>query len=382
MRIEQIELVDVVVPARAGAVNSRDLDKPLHKMASGVDAAWTRQFDEFSKTIVIASTDDGTVGYGESLRDPDPDIMAAMASRFIGTDPRGLAWQQLPIARTREYDAFELLVIDLLGKAAGVPASTILGGRLRDTVHVGAWSGHRTPTDAAEIAAEAVSAGATTLKLKCELEDDIVGVAEAVRRRCGDAINLIFDPNERLHELRHATRIVQGLERVGNVLCLEDPLPRWDLGAYRELRARTSVPIAVHVALGYGLHGQRISDVTRCIGERAADVFNLSAGICDFLRMAHIADGAQLPYWHGSEIDLGIMEAGAVHAAAATANATLPSDIFGGRIRESDLLVEPLELIGAHVRVPSGHGLGVDVDPALLAQYAVSRVSISDQAAA
>ena len=31
---------------------------------------------------------------------------------------------------------------------------------------------------------------------------------------------------------------------VGNVLCLEDPLPRWDLTAYAELRERTTVPIA------------------------------------------------------------------------------------------------------------------------------------------
>jgi muconate cycloisomerase len=382
MRIEQIELVDVVVPARAGAVNSASLDKPLHKMASGIDAAWTRQFDEFVKTIVIATTDDGTIGYGESLRDPDPEVMTAMARRLIGTDPRRLAWQQLPVGRTREYDAFELLVIDLQGKAAGVPASTVLGGALRDAVHVGAWSGHRTASDAAEIAAEAVSGGASTLKLKCELEDDVVGIAEAVRRRCGDAITLIFDPNERFHELRHATRIAKGLERVGNVLCLEDPLPRWDLAAYRELRSRTTVPIAVHVALGYGAHGQRISDVTRSITERAADVLNLSAGISDFLRMAHIADGAQLPYWHGSEIDLGIMEAGAVHAAAASAGATLPSDIFGRRIRETDLLVEPLEVSGAQVRVPAGHGLGVEVDPALLARYTVYRTTITEPAAA
>lgn len=381
MRIEQIELVDVIVPARAGAVNSPSLDKPLHKMASGIDPAWTRQFDEFAKTIVIATTEDGTVGYGESLRDPDPDVMTAMASRLIGVEPRRLAWQQLPMARTREYDAFELLVIDLLGKAAGVPASTILGGALRESVHVGAWSGHRTAADAAEIAAEAVGAGASTLKLKCELEDDVVGIADAVRRRCGDEITLIFDPNERFHELRHATRIARGLERIGNVLCLEDPLPRWDLGAYRELRSRTSVPVAVHVALGYGTHGQRISDVTRSITERAADVFNLSAGIAHFLRMAHIADGAQLPYWHGSEIDLGIMEAGMVHATAATANATLPSDIFGRRIRETDLLVAPLELSGTHVRVPTGPGLGVDVDLALLARYEVSRTVITEAAA-
>ena len=376
MRIEQIELIEVLVPARAGAVNSASLDKPLHKMASGADAAWTRQFDEFSKVILIATTDTGTIGLGESLRDPDPLVLEAMARTLVGTEIADLRWQALPLAKVREYDGFELLVLDLLGKLAGLPLAALLGGSYRDEVPVGAWSGHRTPEDAAEIAAAAQARGATTLKLKCELEDDVVGIAAAVLQSCGPTFALIFDPNERFDELRHAVHIAHGLEKVGNVLCLEDPLPRWDLGAYAELRARTSIPIAVHVALGYQSHGQRISDVTSAINSRAADVFNFSSGVADFLRMAHVADAAGRPYWHGSEIDLGIMEAGAVHVAAASAGATLPSDIFGRLIRESDLLATPLQFTGAGVRVPDGAGLGVEIDADQLARYEVARTVV------
>lgn len=377
MKIAQIELIEVSVPARAGAVNSASLDKPLHKMASGADGAWSRQFDEFAKVVLVATTDDGTVGLGESLRDPNLEVMRAMARRLVGVDVTRLRWQALPFAKVREYDGFELLVLDLLGKRAGLPLASLLGGAYRDEVPVGAWSGHRTPEDAAEIAAAAQARGATTLKLKCELEDDVVGIAAAVREACGSGFSLIFDPNERFEELRHAVRIAQGLERIGNVLCLEDPLPRWDLGAYAELRARTSIPIAVHVALGYQSHGQRITDVTTAVTSRAADVFNFSSGIADFLRMAHIADAAGRPYWHGSEIDLGIMEAGAVHAAAASAGATLPSDIFGRAIRESDLLATPLTFTGAAVHVPQGPGLGVDLDDDAIARYEVSRTVVT-----
>lgn len=218
--------------------------------------------------------------------------------------------------------------------------------------------------------------GATTLKLKCELEDDVVAIASAVRDACGDGIRLIFDPNERFEELRHAIAIARGLEQVGNVLCLEDPLPRWDLESYAELRSRTSVPIAVHVALGYSSHGQSIQDVTRSISSRAADVFNFSSGIADFIRMAHVADAAKRPYWHGSEIDLGVMEAGYVHVSAASAGATLPSDIFGRGIRESDMLAEPLQFEGDVVRVPTGPGLGVALDANQVAKYEVARVAV------
>lgn len=381
MKIQQIEIIDVVVPARSGVINSPSLDKGLHKMVSGADAAWTRQFDEFPKSLLVATTDDGTIGYGESLRDPDPQVLRTMAERLVGADVTSLRWQALPLAKVREYDAFELLVLDLLGKRAGLSVSALVGGALRDEVAVGAWSGHRTADDAGRVAAAAQSAGAKSLKLKCEVDDDVVGIAAAVRDACGPGFGLIFDPNERFHELRHAVRIAQGLEQIGNVICLEDPLPRWDLGAYAELRAKTEIPIAVHVALGYLSHGQRITDVTSAIAARAADVFNFSSGIADFLRMAHIADAAGRPYWHGSEIDLGIMEAGAVHVAAASAGATLPSDIFGRAVRKTDLLVTPLEFRGSTVAVPTGPGLGVELDLEQVAAYEIRRSVISERSA-
>lgn len=377
MRIEQIELVEVRVPARPGVVNSPQLDKPLHKLASGVDEAWSRQFDEFPKALIVATTDDGTIGLGESLRDPDRSVLEAMARRLVGARVEDLRWQALPFAKTREYDGFELMVLDLLGKRADLPVASILGGQLRDRVRVGAWSGHRTPEDAGEVAAAAQARGASSLKLKCELDDDVVGIAAAIRDACGRGFGVIFDPNERFDELRHAVRIAAELEKVGNVLCLEDPLPRWDLEAYAELRARTSVPVAVHVALGYLAHGQRISDVTRAIGTRAADVFNFSSGIADFVRMAHVADAAHKPYWHGSEIELGVMEAGYVHVAAATAGCVLPSDIFGRTVRESDLLRTPLELVGDEVAVPAGPGLGVELDAGEVVRYETSRTLIT-----
>lgn len=380
MRIEQIELIEVQVPARPGVVNSAHLDKPLHKLASGIDEAWSRQFDEFPKALIVATTDDGTTGLGESLRDPDGAVLEAMARRLVGARIEDLRWQSLPFAKTREYDGFELMVLDLIGKRAGLPVAQVIGGSLRDRVPVGAWSGHRSADDVGGVAAAAQARGATSLKLKCDLDDDVVGIAAAIRDACGPDFGVIFDPNERFDELRHAVRIAAGLERVGNVICLEDPLPRWDLAAYAELRARTTVPVAVHVALGYSAHGQRITDVTETISTRAADVFNFSSGIADFLRMAHVADAARKPYWHGSEIDLGVMEAGHVHAAAASAGCTLPSDVFGRDVRESDLLRSPLDLVGDHVAVPDGPGLGVELDPAEVARYERRRTVITAEA--
>ena len=78
---------------------------------------------------------------------------------------------------------------------------------------------------------------------------------------------------------------------------------------------------------------------------------------------------AAKPCWHGSEVDLGILEAGYVHAAASAPACRWPSDIFGRLIREHDLLAEPLSFEGKYVKVPEGPGLGVELDRRALERY-------------
>lgn len=376
MKITRVDFVEVRVPARPGAINSPETDHPLHKLAHEGRAAWSLQFDEVSKWLLLVRCDDGTVGLGESLRGARVEALRTMASALIGADVARLPWAALPLPRSREYEGFECAVYDLAGKLAGLPLAELLGGRRRDRVLVAAWSGHRTPDDAVAVAERALTAGIHHLKFKCALEDDVVAWARGIREACGDAMCITLDPNERWDELRHATARARALEAIGNVACLEDPLPRWDLAAYAELRARTAIPIAVHVALGYAEHGQRPQDVLQALRERAADVFNFSGGIADFARLATVADLAGRPYWHGSEIDLGVLEAAYVHAAAATAGCTLPSDVFGRRIREHDLLREPLALAGDWVAVPAGPGLGVALDEAAVERYAIGKFTV------
>ncbi len=376
MRIQEIEIVWVRVPAHRGAVNSPELDHPLHKMSDGLSDAWTVQFDTVEKHLLIARCDDGTTAVGEGLRGVRRDLVQALAGRLVGRSVEQLQWRALPIPRSRAYDGFEILVLDLLGKAWGAPVHALLGGAVRSHVDVGAWSGHRTPADAATIATRAVADGFTTLKLKCDANDDLGKIASAVKDAVGDALSLIFDPNERLGEVRSAVQALRQLEQVGNVVCVEDPLPHWDLESYRHLRERTDVPIALHVALGYAEHGQRMQDLLSAHALRAADIYNLSGGVADFLQMSQIADVQGVPYWHGSEVDLGVMEAAHVHTAAVSPGCVIPSDVFSRLIREDDLLAQPLKIEAGAVLVPSGPGLGVDIDPRALDKYATERTTV------
>ena len=83
-----------------------------------------------------------------------------------------------------------------------------------------------------------------------------------------------------------------------------------------------------------------------------------------------IARSANLSSWHGSGVDLGILEAMYVHQVHAAASCIWPSDIFGRMIRRHDLLKTPIKIEGSYAYLPQdGYGLGVQLDRDALERY-------------
>ena len=127
--------------------------------------------------------------------------------------------------------------------------------------------------------------------------------------------------------------------------------------------------VVTHVSLPYCVHGQHITDAIKAIREDCCDGFNFNGSMASFVMLAGLGALDDKPCWHGSEVDLGILEAGYVHAAAASPSCIWPSDIFGRLVREHDLLTSPLTFEGKHVLVPEGPGLGVELDAQAIEKY-------------
>ena len=370
MKVRRIILDEVVVRARPDSVNSPELNHPLHMLPHGGRAAWSVQFDEIPKLIIRLETDSGITGLGECYRGVPLQAVRDIGTGLLGTDLATLNLQNLPLPAGRLYDGFECAILDAMGKHTGRSLSEILGGRYRDQVYCGYWTGHRTVADAARKAAEGRAKGFDCIKFKCASTDPVVAWCQAIREACGPEFKVILDPNQRFENLPTARRLADDLAKVGNVLCLEDPIARWDLESLALLRKLSPLPLALHVALPYNEMGfQHPTDVIRAVRLDACDYFNFNGGLFPVKRLATIADLARKPWWHGSEVDLGILEASYVHKCAACEGATLPSDIFGELVRENDLIREPLRFTGPQVAVPTGPGLGVELDLEALARY-------------
>jgi muconate cycloisomerase len=353
------------------------LNRPLHQLAYAGQLGFTVQFDAMPKAILRLYTDEGIVGFGECYRGIPVEQLAQVARNLLGCNIRSLNIQCLPIPAGRLYDGFECAILDALGKALEVPIYLLLGGCYRNRVECSYWTGHRTVDDAARKAKEGQDKGFTTIKFKCDLDDPVVEWCQAIRDACGRSYRVILDPNRRWENVAYTLQRSERLQQIGNVLCLEDPLPRWNFTEYQVLRNRCSLPIALHVSLPYLEMGQMPTDVIEGIRYAACDFFNLNGGCFPVKRLADTAQLAGIPFWHGSEVDLGILEASYVHKASACANCTLPSDIFGRLVREHDLLRQPLQFDGRFVSVPVTPGLGVELDEDALANYSIYECEVT-----
>ena len=374
MRITGTTITKVRVPVQSDTVNSPHWG----------DDGWP----QVPKFIIEVHTDEGLTGLGETYRGVGEDAVRSMAAALEGKDPLELCWQDLPQggdvstalvgynspkyrardyelvrAKNAAYDAFEIAIFDLAGKALGVPVHRLLGSAYRDRVPVDFWFGRRSPEDAGRRAKLARELGYHGLKMKNALEDPTVAQVEAITAAAGRDFTITIDPNERFYRPAEAIRLARELERFPNVLCFEDPFPKWNLDWYRLFREKTTIPVALHLGSS--------RDVVNAIKAEACDYMNLGAGMVNFVKCAAIADAAGILIWHGSGVDLGLLEAAYTHVSSVARNCVLPSDIFGRLIREHDLLATPLEIRDGCVTVPTGPGLGVELDRDALERYRV-----------
>ncbi len=372
MRITETDIWPVVVPTRADAVNSPDWG----------DDGW----GGMEHILIRVHTDEGLIGLGETQRGVPRSAVQSAAEALAGQDPLRIRLQEIPLDRDISqalvgaaslkypprlhelrmphgpaYDAFEMALFDLVGKALGVPVHKLLGGAYRDRVPVDFWFGRRSPEDAHRLAKRAREMGYHRLKMKNALGDPTVEQVDAITRAAGPDFQITIDPNERFYRPAEAIRLARELERYPNVAMFEDPMPKWNLDWYKLFRQKTSVPVTLHLGSP--------QDVINAIKAEACDYMNLGGSMVSFVKCAAIADAAGIPIWHGAGVDLGLLETSYVHASSVCRNCVLNGDIFGRLIREHDLLATPLEIKDGHATVPQKPGLGVELDMDAVEKY-------------
>lgn len=352
LRITRVELFRVVVPMQPDIINSPEF---------GADAL--TEFPSIPKFIVKIYTDAGIVGIGETSRGL-PEAPVRRNAQFLeGKNILDLNLTRLGLPGGAGYAGFEMALYDAVGKAAGWPVWRLLGGLAQPKVLVNYWCGRKTPADMRRVAERAVAGKFRGIKIKGRPGDPVVKAVEAIAA-VDPRLKVTVDFNGYHKTVEEFLPIGQGLDAIGNILVLEDPINKADLAGYRELRRRLKSPLALHLG--------DPKEMLKAIAAEACAIFNTgpNPSMASFLHNAYLAGAAGMPVWHGSGHELGILDAAMLHTCAASANCTLPSDILSHQ-RVDDLIAKPIEIRESYAIVPDRPGLGVELDEEAVRRYQV-----------
>jgi muconate cycloisomerase len=276
--------------------------------------------------------------------------------------------------------AVEFAFYDLTGRSLGVPVTTLLGGRLRESVPVthsiGLISAEEAAVEAELVAAE----GIKTIKVKVGVDPQRdISVVGAVRAAAGPAMNLCVDANEGWKTPGEAIRTIRAMEKF-NLIYVEQPV----MGIERLAEvARAIDPPVMADESAWNAH-----DVVQIIEHRAAQIVSIyttkPGGLYKGMEVGAVCRAAGILCNVNGSIETGVGNLANVHLAAACPAVTLSNVIpvstpaehqhgqVGGIFYTDDLIAAPMRLVDGAIQVPAGPGMGIDVDEAKVARYRVA----------
>lgn len=360
-------------------------------------------FPERNSMLVRITTSDGVVGWGEGGQYGPPEPPAAcidkvLAPRLIGrpaTEPVRISEDLYAFSRDfgqkgtyiEALSAIDIALWDIWGKVTNQPVHKLMGGAFRTAIPAYGtgcyYPDYFEDTDRmmAALADEVRGyreSGIAAIKIKVgllpvELDAERVAI---VREAVGPGTLLMADANH-AYNATTAIRMGRALEKNG-VLWFEEPVPPEDRAGYRRVRDALDVAIAGGES-EFTRFGFRDLLLEGCIDIAQPDIC-ASGGFSEWQKIIALTSSfgvLTIPHVWGSGIAV---------AAALQAIATLPPIPYTARgvslqnepmlefdrthnpLRD-DLLTTRFELIDGCVAVPSGPGLGVEIDEDKLAAF-------------
>ena len=282
------------------------------------------------------------------------------------------------IARGNRFakSALETALLDAQGKRLGVSVATLLGGAVRTHLPV-LWTlaSGDTARDIDEAERFLQSRRHNTFKLKIgrrAIADDVAHVSR-IKQALGDRARVTVDVNQAWNEADAAGAIAR-LEAAGIDL-IEQPIPRTNLAGMARLAARFVVPIMADEAV---CSPEDALDIAR-LG--AADVLALkiakSGGLYGMTRTAAVGDAAGMALYGGTMLEGSVGSVASAHGFAALPRLAWGTELFGPLLLKDDIVVNPPRYADFDMHLPSGPGLGLEIDEHKLAFYRRDRAATS-----
>ncbi|MAX27404.1 MAG: glucarate dehydratase [Phycisphaeraceae bacterium] len=338
----------------------------------------------FLRTVLELITDEGIVGLGEVGGGDQRAALTKLKPRIIGLDPFHLEVIKLKVLRSiyylsnsRLYGAIEMACLDIQGKVLGRPVSDLLGGAVYDKIPMIAylfWRYDRASDGKDDTCAEDQAAwcrelhetlGVKSMKLKAGVmaPEEEARVLELIRKDLGDDFGMRIDPNG-VWSVPTAVKIGKRLEPLA-IEYFEDP--SWGLNGNAAVREQIRIPIATN------MYPNRFDDLAPAIKMGSIDIvltdihyWEGPKGVKD---LAAICQTFNLGVAMHSGAEFGIELAAMLHTASAIPQMTFAGDAHYHYLADDIIVGGLMKYEDGCIKVPTGPGLGVELDEDEMAKY-------------
>jgi L-alanine-DL-glutamate epimerase-like enolase superfamily enzyme len=363
-RIERVEVFGVAMPLM-GTFTSGGISKQVTKCV-----------------VVRLTAADGTTGISSaepsaSAKSPHTaaDLVATLrsrvAGRLVGEDPTNVnriieLMDGLTPTQPGVGAAVEMACVDLASRLCGVPMHTWLGGAVLDTVQFNGWIGMLPPEEAAADAKRWLAAGFRSAKIKVGsgVEADRDRIA-AVRAAVGSAMQLRIDANCQ-YDAQTSLELCP-LIRQYDLQLFEQPAPKLDIAGLARVRREGGIPIMADETIDS--HVSLLAVIKADAADYVKFGIEQAGGILRASRMLATAQSAGIPVvmGHGFGLDPSTL---AEIMLGATSRGVLAGLECVGPLKVKDTVATTrLDISSGTLALPSGPGLGIELDEAKLEQY-------------
>ena len=314
----------------------------------------------------------GGLNYGEeSPESIKANIDTHIAPLMIGMDASQPAKAMAKVRKIIQGNRFakcalETALLDAQARRLNIPLSELLGGRVRDALPV-AWTlaSGDTAKDIAEAEHMLEIRRHRIFKLKIGLRavaDDVKHVL-AIKKALGDAVSVRVDVNQAWSEL-DAVNGIAALQD-GGIDLIEQPVRADNPAALTRLARQFRVPMMADEAL---TGPKSAFELARHTG---ADVFAVkiaqSGGLTPAKQVADLAQLAGISLYGGTMLEGAVGTAASAHVFATFSDLSFGTELFGPLLLTEEILTEPLIYRDFQLQVPTGPGLGIQIDQDKLA---------------
>lgn len=333
--------------------------------------------------IVKITADDGTAGWGQCVPSPRwsyetlescvTTIETYLAPELIGRDPFDADELQAamnrviapsfstgqPIAKA----GIDLALFDLTGRLLGQSAAERWGRRGRDWIAL-SWTINVTSLDDVPAQVElARSRGYRSFNVKVAPDTGFdLDLCQMLRGLAPD--DFVWADANGGYDEATAREVAPKLADLG-FAALEQPLPANRLSGYRRLKQQHALPILMdegivsRADLEEFLQLDLLDGVTMKVAR--------CGGLTEALRILQLVEDAGL-IWLGSGLTDPDLSLAATLLLYGAFNLGSPAALNGPQFLSTSVLRQPFVVEEGSLRVPTGLGLGVDVDAALIAK--------------